>query len=161
MKADNCCSYLQKNCANIPASFFPGRRMKNIWIHSIVLILLSAILIAVTKTLVAPAMNVLAELFPAPDVAMRHLFMPVTAFSLLAPGLLSGWFSRRHPLLIGAAAGGVAAWLANDISPMSAESYSFPGDVLASGMVVAVATLAGRALRYRFRPVEIEISRTA
>jgi len=135
--------------------------MKNIWIHSIVLILLSAILVAVTKMLVAPAMNVFSELFPAPDAAMRHLLMPATAFSLLAPGLLSGWFSRRHPLLIGAAAGGLAAWLANHFLPVSAGSYSLPGDVLASGMVVAVATLAGRALRYRFRPEEIEISRTA
>jgi len=135
--------------------------MKNIWIHSIVLILLSAILVAVTKTLVAPVMNIFSELFPDPDAAIRHLYLPATAFSLLAPGLFSGWFSRRHPLLIGAVAGGLATWLANNFSPISADSYSLPGDILASGMVVAVATLAGRALRYRFRPADIEISRTA
>ena len=125
------------------------------------LILLSAILVATTKMLVAPAMNIFSEWFSDPDTAMRHIFMPATAFSLLAPGLLSGWFSRRHPLLIGVAAGGIAAWLANEFSPISAEYYSLPGDVLASGMVVAVATLAGRALRYRFRPGDIEISRMA
>ena len=135
--------------------------MKNIWIHSIVLILLSAILVAVAKMLVAPVTNIFSELFPHPDAAMHHLYLPATAFSLLAPGLLSGWFARRHPLLIGAAAGGLATWLVNNFSPISAQSYSLLGDVLASGMVVAVATLAGRALRYRFRPDESEISRMA
>lgn len=130
--------------------------MKNIWLHSIVIIFLAGIILAVTKTLVSPSVKMLSEFFLDPEAALRALSAPAIAFAMLAPGLLAGWFIRRHPLLVGAAAGAFAVLLANRISPM--ESYSLLGDVLASAMVVAVAALAGRALRYRFKPGDSETS---
>lgn len=113
--------------------------MKNIWVHSIVIIFLAGILIAVTKILTSPIAIILSELFPDSEAALRTLTPPAVALALLAPGLFSGWFVRRHPLLVGAAAGALAA----------------------SAMLVAVAALAGRALRYRFKPGVGETSRTA
>ncbi len=132
--------------------------MKNIWLHSAVIIFLAGILLATMKIMVLPALNILSGLFSAPDIALATLSAPAIAFSMLAPALLSGWFTRRHPLLIGAAAGAIAALLADHLSPIEAESYSLAGDASASAMVVAVAALAGRALRYRFRPVDNETS---
>lgn len=134
--------------------------MKNIWIHSIVIILLAGMLIAMTKALASPIATILADFFSDPDVALKSLSPPLAVFALLAPGLLSGWFVRRHPLLVGAAAGALAAELAFLISPIEMQSRSLLGDVLASAMVVAVAALAGRALRYRFRPGDSESSRS-
>lgn len=126
--------------------------MKNIWFHSVGIIILAAMLIALTKTLASPVTSILAELFPDPKAAQNTLSPPAVAFALLAPGLFSGWFMRRHPLLVGAAAGALATLLADGISATQAESFPLLGDVLASAMVVAVAALAGRALRYRFKP---------
>lgn len=135
--------------------------MKNIWVHSIVIILLAGMLIAMTKALASPIATILADLFFDPDAALRLLSQPLAVFALLAPGLFSGWFVRRHPLLVGAAAGALAAVLAFRISSVEIHSHSLFGDVLASAMVVAVAALAGRALRYRFRPGESGTSRSA
>ena len=135
--------------------------MKNTWIHSIVVILLASMLIAVTKASTSPVLAILSGLFSDPDAAPRLLASPLSVFALLAPGLLSGWFVRRHPLLVGAAAGALAAVLAFRISSVEIHPHSLYGDVLASAMVVAVAALAGRALRYRFRPADSKISRSA
>lgn len=135
--------------------------MKNIWLHSIVIIFLAGILIALALTLAFPVVNILSALFPDPEAALRSLSPPALAFALLAPGLFSGWFVRRHPLLVGAAAGVLAVLLANRISPTEAESFSLFGEVIASAMMVAVAALAGRALRYRFKPGDNEASRAA
>ena len=135
--------------------------MKNIWVHSIVIIFLAGILIAVTKILASPMVIILSELFPDSEAALRTLSPSVVMFALLAPGLFSGWFVRRHPLLVGAAAGALGVLLANSISPTKAESFSLFGELLASAMLVAVSALAGRALRYRFKPVDSEASRAA
>lgn len=135
--------------------------MKNIWVHSIVIIFLAGILIAVTKILASPMVIILSELFPDSEAALRTLSPSVVMFALLAPGLFSGWFVRRHPLLVGAAASALGVLLANSISPTKAESFSLFGELLASAMLVAVSALAGRALRCRFKPVDSEASRAA
>lgn len=135
--------------------------MKNIWLHSIVTVFLAGILIAVTKALAGPIVNFISVLFPDPRYALHTLSQPALVLALVAPGLISGWFVRRHPLLVGAAAGAFAALLANRISPIESESFSLAGDVLASAMIVAVAALAGRALRYRLKPADSETSRAA
>lgn len=125
------------------------------------IIFLAGILIAVMKILASPMIIILSELFSDPEAALLTLSPPLVAFSLLAPGLFSGWFVRRHPLLVGAAAGAFAALLANSISPTDGKSFSFFGDLLESAMIVAVAALAGWALRYRFKPGDGGASRTA
>jgi hypothetical protein len=101
--------------------------VKNTWLHSLALI-------AVAAPVIALSIGVAAE-------APAGWSEPARAFALLAPGLALGWFTRRHPLLVGAAAGLLAA----------AWSQSAPA-MLAAAMIVAVAALAGRALRFRFRP---------
>ena len=116
--------------------------MKNTWLHSLCVIAFGSLALGLassTLALVGPAG--MPELLQA----------PAHALALLGPGLLAGWFTRRHPLLVGAAAGAVyafaeiAGW-----TPMPRPTSI--GDGIAIAMIVAVAALAGRALRYRFRP---------
>jgi hypothetical protein len=103
--------------------------MKNTWLHSLALVAVAAPLLALSIGVAARAPGTWSE--------------PAHTIALLAPGLVLGWFTRRHPLLVGAAAGVLAvAWWRS--APV----------MLAVAMTVAVAALAGRALRYRFQPVD-------
>jgi hypothetical protein len=100
--------------------------MKNTWLHSLALIAVATPLLALSIGMAAHAPVAWSE--------------PARTFALLAPALALGWFTRRHPLLVGAAAAVLAtAW-----------SQSTPA-MLAAVMTVAVAALAGRALRFRFK----------
>lgn len=101
--------------------------MKNTWSHSLALIVVAAPSIALSIGMAAHAPDTWSE--------------PARTFALLAPGLVLGWFTRRHPLLVGAVAGVLAtAW------------SSSAAAMVAAAMTVAVAALAGRALRFRFKP---------
>lgn len=113
--------------------------MKNTWLHSSLLILIAAPLLAVAAALrVADSTSALAA--------------PSLALSLLAPGLVLGWFSRRHPLVVGAVAGIAVPSLAQALRLVHHAPASLLGEALFSAMIVAVAALAGRALRFRFSP---------
>lgn len=119
--------------------------LKNTWIHSIVLILIASCVLILSERLSTSLIEWTAgstSLLPA----------PVMAFSRLAPGLLLGWFTRRHPLVLGALAGALATFVAGKISGAVPDTQVLLGEVIAVAMIVAVAALAGRALRYRFQP---------
>jgi hypothetical protein len=104
--------------------------VRNTWLHSFALIAATAPLLALAFGLAMAAPPAWIE--------------PARTFAMLAPGLALGWFARRHPLLVGAAAGVLA--VIGLQPPLIAESS------LTAGMTVAVAALAGRALRFRFKP---------
>ena len=74
---------------------------------------------------------------------------PIRALAILLPGLVAGWFTRRHPLLVGAAIGLLAAVIAA-LAGADRTPLSWPGHAIALALYVAVAALAGRALRFRF-----------
>ncbi len=126
--------------------------MKNIWVHSIVVVVLGSVFIAAFQMMLIPAVYRLSTWMPNSADAAALVAAPAVAFARLAPGLLLGWFTRRHPLLVGAAAGAFAAMLANRFMHSDLNHSVMTGDVIASAMIVAVAALAGRALRYRFTP---------
>lgn len=111
------------------------------WVHSTAVVVAGA-----AALLIAGAMQARALGLGLPPDAHA----PVAMLALLAPGLAIGWFTRRHPLLVGAAAAVLAEAVANLVL-RHAPAPAFVGQLVASGMVVAVAALAGRALRYRFR----------
>ena len=118
--------------------------MKNIWLHSLCVVVFGSLALALANGALAMAV---AQGMPA------LLDAPAHALALLGPGLLAGWFTRRHPLLVGAAAGVLFAGAGMaGVMPMAGATSA--GEVVAIGMVIAVAALAGRALRYRFRPGE-------
>lgn len=84
-----------------------------------------------------------------PDEA-PSLSEPFRALAILLPGLVAGWFTRRHPLLVGAAVG-VLATLVAALAGSTWAPPSWPGRAVQLALFVAVAALAGRALHYRFR----------
>lgn len=136
--------------------------MKNTWLHSTVIAGLASILLAMAQASVVPCMHYLSSWFANQQTAMAMFSEPAEVFATLVPALLLGWFTRRHPLLVGAAAGMAGVLLANRFSPDAAvEAYHQTGDIIASAMTVAVAALAGRALRYRFRPESVPASNAA
>ena len=111
--------------------------MKNTWLHSAFIILLAVPLLTAAFALrIADP----SSPFAAPSVA----------FSLLAPGLLLGWFTRRHPLVVGAVAAVATPYIAQALHLIQ-RPPSLPGEAMHSAMIVAVAALAGRTLRFRFR----------
>lgn len=116
--------------------------MKNTWLHSLILIALATLVLAFATTLRVWAANL-------------FLAAPVTALSVLGPGLLLGWFARRHPLLVGAIAGALAPIVARGILFPNIELPSLAGEAAATAMTVAVASFAGRALRFRMQPNRI------
>ena len=65
--------------------------MKNTWLHSLCVIAFGSLALGL-------ASGTLALIGPAglPEVVQA----PAHAFALLGPGLLAGWFTRRHPLLV-------------------------------------------------------------
>ena len=111
--------------------------MKNTWLHSCFLILLAIPLLT--------AASALRIADPASPLAA-----PAMAFSLLVPGLLLGWFTRRHPLVVGALAAIATPYIAQALHLIQ-RPPSMLGEAIHSAMIVAVAALAGRALRFRFR----------
>jgi hypothetical protein len=115
--------------------------MKNPWLHSLCVIALGTLALGLASSALAWAAPTL------PDV----VHAPAHAFALLGPGLLAGWFTRRHPLLVGAAAGALYA-LAEIAGWTPLPRPTSPGDGIAIAMIVAVAALAGRALRHRLGP---------
>ncbi|MGH8109320.1 MAG: hypothetical protein ACREO1_11490 [Arenimonas sp.] len=124
--------------------------MKNIWLHSIVVVVLGSILIATIETLLLPVAHRMSASNPAE--ALASIGPPLVAFAKLAPALVVGWYTRRHPLLVGAAAGAFSSLLVNQYLHPYFTGFWLAGELVASGMIVAVAALAGRALRYRFTP---------
>jgi hypothetical protein len=112
--------------------------MKNTWLHSAVVVALGI------AALVAAAQ---AFAFVLGGRAESAAYAPAQMFAWLAPGLGLGWFTRRHPLVVGA----IAGVLAQALFPATS-APSPAGQAIAAGMVVAVAALAGRALRFRYRP---------
>jgi hypothetical protein len=74
---------------------------------------------------------------------------PLSALAQLLPGLALGWFTPRHPLLVGAAAGLLAIFVAQWLALLHFDAFLLAGNAVAAAMTVAVAALAGRALRRR------------
>jgi hypothetical protein len=124
----------------------------NTWVHSLALITVGTPLLAVTRWATTPFASMLADVCCEPGAAMEFLFAPLLAMSLLVPGLLVGWHTRRHPLLVGAAVGAAGSAVLHVLPGEFVSSAMRAGDVVFAALVVAVAALAGRALRWRFRP---------
>jgi hypothetical protein len=103
----------------------------NEWLRAATIVVLSAPAIALALRLASPH----AE--------------PATALAQLVPGLVLGLFARRHPLLVGGAAGALAVLLAEHVPGDGAWSIA-PGRAIAITLTLAVAALAGRALRHRY-----------
>jgi putative membrane protein (TIGR04086 family) len=111
--------------------------MKSTWLHSIVLIAIFSLLLSASHQ---------ARYLAVPP----YLSAPIAALSVLVPGLVLGWFTRRHPLLVGGTAGAVSIVIIAFANPAHPRTQSLTGDIIAIGLYAAVATLAGRALKYRF-----------
>lgn len=125
--------------------------MKNTWIHSAVLIVIATFVLVLAQKFSTTFIDWIVD-SGANSPTASSLLAPIEAFSILAPGLLLGWFTRRHPLVVGAIAGALATFAASKIFGSTLNSHLLLGEVIAVAMIVAVAALAGRALRYRFRP---------
>ena len=132
-----------------------GRLVKNTWSHSAVLVLVAALVLVACRALAGPAAHTLAGLTPHPSAALSAFGAPLVTLAQLVPGLVLGWFTRRHPLLVGAAAGILATVASQWLPILHLEPYSLIGQTVAVAFTVAVAALAGRALRYRFRPTSV------
>ena len=124
--------------------------MKNTWLHSILLIALAVVVLSVFNLLSLSAIRLLSD---SSGHVPSILSAPISALAVLVPGLLLGWFTRRHPLLVGASAGLLAPFLASHFESQHFGSQSIIGTAIATGMYVAVAALTGRALRYRLSPL--------
>lgn len=109
------------------------------------LVVVAAVVLVAFRTAVHPAVAL------TPQSAL--LAAPLAALAQLLPGLALGWFTRRHPLLVGAAAGVVALLAAQWLPLLRLEPCPLVGQTIAVAMTVAVAALAGRALRRRFSPM--------
>ena len=129
--------------------------MKSTWAHSAVLVVVAAIALVACRACVHPASHSLAGLTAQPSASLSLFGAPLVALAQLVPGLVLGWFTRRHPLLVGAAAGILGVVASQWLPLMRLDPYSFIGQVVAVAATVAVAALAGRALRYRFRPTTV------
>ncbi len=111
--------------------------MKSTWHHSFVLIGIFSLILSLTYQIRS-------------FVLLPYLTAPIAALSVLVPGLILGWFTRRHPLLVGGAAGALSVLIAALAFQANPNAQSLTGDIIAIGLYAAVAALAGRALRYRF-----------
>jgi hypothetical protein len=115
----------------------------NTWLHSALVIAAGAIALAVPISL---------QVWPLAPGSAAGLPATLAMLALLLPGLAIGWFTRRHPLLVGGAAGLAGVVLAGRLPGAATTSIPSLDTALAAGLVVAVAALAGRALRWRLRP---------
>jgi hypothetical protein len=104
--------------------------MRNTWAHSAVVVVAGIVLVAFAVGAARWATG---------------WTQSIAMFSLLAPGLSIGVFTRRHPLVVGALCG-AGGFLA--VPPRDATADG----TLAAALAVAVAALAGRALRRRYDP---------
>ena len=126
--------------------------MKSTVLHSMVLIVIAAICLVFTQRLAVPAVDLIAKLSSSPISTTSLILEPTLILAKLIPGMLLGWFTRRHPLVVGALAGIFAQFITNTVFNQT-YTYTLVGEVVATAMVLAVAALAGRALRYRFSPL--------
>jgi hypothetical protein len=124
--------------------------MKNTSLHSLLLIAAAAPLLMLTQAWVVSFTNSGAQIADLAAFALPVLQM----LAHLLPGLLLGWFTRRHPLLVGGVAGALSVLLLNGTANLAELTPAAAGNLLATAALVAVAALAGRALRRRFRPHE-------
>jgi hypothetical protein len=119
----------------------------NTWLHSFLLVLLFGPVLLLADTTNMKLVNAVQH-----DLALVALVAPpLGTLALLVPGMVLGWFTRRHPLLVGAAAAVVAQSLPMALAIHAGNIAMGIGHLLSAGLVVAVAALAGRALRHRFR----------
>lgn len=132
--------------------------MKSTWAHSAVLVGLAAVALAACRACIEPVTQSLAALTAHPSASLSLFGAPLVALAQLVPGLVLGWFTRRHPLLVGAAAGILAVAASQLVPLMRLEAYSFIGQSVAVAATVAVAAFAGRALRYRLRPTTVHVA---
>lgn len=121
--------------------------MKNTWLHSALVVVIAAPIIGAAQHLAQSWAAIAADSATSLQALAMLTAEPMAALSSLLPGLLLGWFTRRHPLLVGAAAGALGAMLSHG----KADPLSYAGAILASAMMVAVTTFAGRALRVRLQ----------
>ncbi len=122
--------------------------MKSTVAHSAVLVVMAAVALVAFRAAVHPAVHA-----PSPHSALlASLGAPLAAFAQLLPGLALGWFTRRHPLVVGATSGVVALVSAQWVPFLRLEPYPLVGQTVALAMTVAVAALAGRTLRRHFSP---------
>lgn len=120
--------------------------MKNTWLHSILVIAAAAPVLAVAQSLASQFVE------QAPPSVSVMAAEPLIVLAKLVTGLMLGWFTRRHPLVVGGIAGALGALIAHLLPGASFESYALAGNAMATGFTVAVAAFAGRALRYRLQP---------
>jgi hypothetical protein len=124
-------------------------------LHSILLIAAAAPMLAVAQSLASQFSS------QVPQAVSAIAAEPLIILAKLVPGLVLGWFTRRHPLVVGGLAGVLAALAASFLPGASFESYALAGNATATGFTVAVAALAGRALRFRFQPSNYAFKPTA
>ena len=122
-----------------------GPTMINTWLHS------AGVVVVATPCIAAlHAGAIRAATLVSPGAPPAWHVEPAFALAGLAPGLVLGWFTRRHPLVVGGIAGALGV-LACNAFVVSMASRSALGDTLSTALLVSVAALAGRALRFRFR----------
>lgn len=122
--------------------------MKSTLLHSVALVVGAAAVLLACFALVHPTAHV--GIAADRSDTLRLWSPPMLALSQLLPGVVLGWFTRRHPLVVGAFAGILAMLAARALGLGTLDSYAFAGETVAAGMTVAVAALAGRALQRRF-----------
>ena len=135
--------------------------MKNTWLHSILLIAIGTLILVLVENITSSTIQFVADRSSSPQAIISLFAAPGAALAKLAPGLLLGWFTRRHPLVLGAFAGALAPLFAQQVIACNPGQHLLVGAVLATSFTVAVAALAGRALRYRYQPSNHSITLTA
>jgi hypothetical protein len=120
--------------------------MKSTLLHSILLIAAAAPVLAVAQSLSSQFS------LHAPQAVSVIAVEPLIALAKLGPGLVLGWFTRRHPLVVGGVAGALGALIISLLPGAAFETYALAGNATATGFTVAVAAFAGRALRFRLQP---------
>ena len=135
--------------------------MRNIWVHSAFVTAMGALALLFAQRLAWPAIELLTSQLSDPGVVQSVISPGVYALSKLVPGLITGWFTKRHPLLVGAAAGLIGTYAFTGTLGATIEAPSRAGLIFESALLFSVAALAGRALRHRFAPSNFSSKPTA
>ena len=126
--------------------------MKSTWLHSVLIVLVGTLALVFVHVFTVYAFGPVIYTTTNLDPWPKLFEAPVQMLERLVPGLALGWYTRRHPLVVGAVTGALASYTIPVVLGYRLLPLAQAGEAIAYAMVVAVAFLAGRALRYRFQP---------